>query len=194
MFLQRRGADVTRKHWVEEVAEDPRIEFLHRDISDTKLPSDSVAVAVLDLVVHELPPHATRAVIQEAFRILVPGGELWVNEMDFNTRGFSDLRANPLLFSLIRATEPFLDEYAEYESGGEMFSDLLSAGFASVRVGAATGRHFALVAVKPPDPATNEEEHGVVLTAVGLDDRRFDENGNHLKEDTHLKTWEVKKQ
>jgi hypothetical protein len=34
----------------------------------------------------------------------------------FRTRcRFRELRGNPLLFSLIRATEPYLDEYADYQ-------------------------------------------------------------------------------
>ena len=45
-FLQRAGASATQEHWVEVVSEDPRIEFLHRDIAETKLPPCSVSVAV----------------------------------------------------------------------------------------------------------------------------------------------------
>ena len=58
----------------------------------------------------------------EAYRLLKPGGQLWVTEMDFTTEGFRKLRANPLLFSLIRATEPYLDVYADYQE--ELPSDL----------------------------------------------------------------------
>ena len=41
----------------------------------------------LSLVIHELPPAATREVAAEALRLLKPGGQLWVTEMDFETPG-----------------------------------------------------------------------------------------------------------
>ena len=43
----------------------------------------------------ELPPAATRDVVREAYRVLRPGGQLWVTEMDFETEGFRKLRASP---------------------------------------------------------------------------------------------------
>ena len=75
---------------------------------------------VLDLVCHELPPKESRAAFAEAHRILAPGGQLWVCEMDFEAPGFVALRKNPLLFSLIRATEPYLDQYADYQASGQV--------------------------------------------------------------------------
>ena len=88
------------------------------------------------------------------------------------------LRANPLLFALIRSTEPFLDEYADYQP--RLASDLVHMGFGPVRLAAATGRHFALVATKPgPDDPPSSRV---------VDDRRQETS----KEDTHLRTWQAK--
>ena len=68
---------------------------------------DNSYVVSLSLVIHELPPEVTRAVCAEAYRLLKPGsGQLWITEMDFQTPAFAKLRANPLLFSFIRSTEP----------------------------------------------------------------------------------------
>ena len=108
-------------------------------------------------------------------RILRPGGALWITEMDFETPAFAKLRANPLLFSLIRSTEPYLDAYAEYQPA--LAAELAAMGFSTVRLAAATGRHFALLAVK-----------GDAETPGTVDDRRTET----AKEDTHLKTWESK--
>ena len=60
--------------------------------------------------------------------------------------------------------------------------DLAAIGFGPVRLAAATGRHFALLAIKPSS--------GSSAAAAGgpIDDRR----GETAKEDTHLKTWESK--
>lgn len=101
--------------------------------------------------------------------------------------GYQKLRGNPLLFSLIRATEPYLDEYAEHQIDGGLVRDVLAAGFADVRLAAATGRHFALVAVKGRAAG---EGGGAPRAAVVVDDRRFDADGRYGKDDTHLKTWE----
>eukprot|EP00966_Prymnesium_polylepis_P244493 5655047-Prymnesium_polylepis.1 len=46
------------------------------------------------LVVHELPPSATREIAAEALRVLRPGGQMWLCEMDFDTEGFAKLRAS----------------------------------------------------------------------------------------------------
>ena len=92
---------------------------------------------------------------------------------------FAKLRANPLLFSLIRSTEPYLDVYADYMP--RLPAELSELGFGTVRLAAATGRHFALVATKP--------EEGDTAPRV-VDDRRSET----AKADTHLKTWEAKKE
>mmetsp|Transcript_61655 Transcript_61655/g.169476 ORF Transcript_61655/g.169476 Transcript_61655/m.169476 type:complete len:84 (-) Transcript_61655:298-549(-) len=83
-----------------------------------------------------------------------------------------------MLFALIRATEPYLDVYADYQPS--LPHDLAALGFDEVALTAATGRHFALVATKP---LAGAPPRGVV------NDRRHET----AKEDTHLKTWEAKR-
>ena len=163
-----------------------RVELRHGLAEATGLPNESVDVVNIGLVIHECPPSATKSIMAEAYRLLKPGGQLWVTEMDFTTEGFRKLRANPLLFSLIRATEPYLDVYADYQE--ELPSDLVDLGFRPVRLAAATGRHFALLATKPREGEAEEDEEGGSLdTDVLIDDRRAET----AKEDTHLKTWEA---
>ena len=175
------GGGESNRPWVNQVTADPRISLQRADIASTSLPDESLDVINLSLVIHELPPEATRAVCAEAYRLLKPGtGQLWLTEMDFDTEGFRGLRANPLLFSLIRSTEPYLDVYADYQTSGGLTSDLADLGFGTIRLTAATGRHFALVATKPTDGERAEPL---------IDDRRAE----CAKEDTHLKTWESKK-
>ena len=72
---------------------------------------------------------------------------------------------------LIRATEPFLDAYADYGARG-VARDCCAAGFGAVRCVAATGRHFALVAEKGGDPSVSDRRAATALP------------------DTHLATWE----
>ena len=143
------------------------------DCAATGLADGSADAVSLSLVIHELPPSATRAVCAEALRVLKPGGQLWVTEMDFESEAYAKLRANPMLFSLVRSTEPYLDEYADYQPS--LPADLVDIGFGPVKLQAATGRHFACVATKPTDAAAPR----------AVDDRRAET----AKEDTHLRTF-----
>eukprot|EP00933_Yihiella_yeosuensis_P060524 TRINITY_DN63286_c0_g1_i1.p1 TRINITY_DN63286_c0_g1~~TRINITY_DN63286_c0_g1_i1.p1 ORF type:complete len:413 (+),score=63.16 TRINITY_DN63286_c0_g1_i1:73-1311(+) len=170
--------------WVTTVEADQRVELRVADATRTNLPDNSVDTVNLCLVIHELPPSVARYACDEALRILKPNGQLWISEMDFSAPAYAELRSNALLFSLIRATEPYLDEYAD--SAESLFDYLVSDNsFANVRITGATGRHFALVATKG-DKTKNMVQKGV------KDDRRFDLDGNYVVEDTHLKTWESK--
>ena len=168
--------------WVQPLGRDRRIELRHADAARTCLADGEADVVCLSLVIHELPPEVTRQVAAEAFRILRPGtGQLWLTEMDFATDGFTKLRANPVLFSLIRSTEPYLDVYADYQTSEQgPAHDLREVGFGAIKLAAATGRHFALVATRP--------DRGVDARAAPIDDRRAET----AKADSHLKTWEAK--
>jgi hypothetical protein len=138
-------------------------------------------VVQLQFVAHELPPSIAKQVVDEAFRMMKPGGQLWMCEMDFEAPAYAAQRANPLLFCLIRATEPYLDEYAD--SAAEL-RQYIASKFSITKVVAATGRHYALVATKGED----RDAAGV------LEDLRFNPDGTYRKEDTHLKVWENKQE
>eukprot|EP00310_Coccolithus_braarudii_P017919 CAMPEP_0183332634 /NCGR_PEP_ID=MMETSP0164_2-20130417/1747_1 /TAXON_ID=221442 /ORGANISM="Coccolithus pelagicus ssp braarudi, Strain PLY182g" /LENGTH=383 /DNA_ID=CAMNT_0025501391 /DNA_START=30 /DNA_END=1181 /DNA_ORIENTATION=+ len=183
--LARESPSASHTPWVQPLVRDERILLRRADAANTGLPDSSVDVVCLSLVIHELPPEATREIAAEAFRILKPGsGQLWLTEMDFATPGFSKLRANPVLFSLIRSTEPYLDVYADYQTSeiGGPTQDLRQIGFGNIRIVAATGRHFALVATRPAV--------GVDATSDPIDDRRKET----AKSDTHLRTWQAKEE
>ena len=53
---------------------DPRVMLRYGLAEATGLPDSSVDAVNVGLVVHELPPEATRAVMREAHRVLKPGG------------------------------------------------------------------------------------------------------------------------
>ena len=173
--------------WVSTIESDPRIEYFVGDVAKTSKLKDlgdiagKVDVVNLQFVLHELPPDAARDIVDEAFRLLRPNGQLWICEMDFEAPAYAAQRANPLLFSLIRSTEPYLDDYAE------SIPDLLTyvkCKSQLVTVLPATGRHFALVATKGPldDYAAQNV----------MEDLRFDDDGNYRVEDTHLPTFKSK--
>jgi ubiquinone/menaquinone biosynthesis C-methylase UbiE len=144
-FLQERREDGFT--WVEKIEPDARIRFQYDCIEETGLSDGSVALVSLCLVLHELPREATLKILREVHRILRPGGKLVIMEMDPEAPGYIKLRSNPLLFSVLRSTEPFLDEYFDLAPSLPKFLTE-QIGFSDVRIAAATGRHFAIVATK----------------------------------------------
>ena len=172
--------------WVTTIKPDDRIELMVGDAASTNLPDSSADVVNIGLIVHELPISASIALCEEALRILKPGGQMWLTEMDFDSPAFAAQRSNPLLFSLIRSTEPFLDEYAD---GCAELREYIASAFQDVKICAATGRHYALIATKP-----FSSENRASQTRNSIDDRRFNADGSYAVADTHLKTWETKKQ
>jgi len=142
------NSGLANEFWVDPPTEQQQraIEIRYGDITDTKLAPESVSVASLSLVLHELPLEATQRVLREAARILKPGGVLLIMEMDPSSPGYVKLRNNAALFSLLRSTEPWLDEY--FDLAPRLPQMLLETGFGAVKVSAATGRHFCIAATK----------------------------------------------
>lgn len=161
--------------WVSNIDPDSRIKYRQGNSASTSLADDSVDVVVLQFVAHELPHEVTIDIIREAARILKPSGQFWFCEMDFEAPAYAAQRSNALLFSLIRSTEPYLDEYADHALE---IRKVLAENFSSVTMTAATGRHFSVV-------ATNADNSG-------FSDMRFDDEGNYRVEDTHLKVFQNK--
>lgn len=155
------------------------VELRVANAEDTGIESNSVDIVQILFVLHELPAEAAANVIREAHRIVKPGGQVWIGEMDFQAPAYAAQRANALLFSLIRATEPYLDEYADgfATSVKATVEDL----FEMVVWTAATGRHYSMVATKGSDEKK-------------IQDRRFRANGEYAIEDTHLQLWETKQE
>jgi ubiquinone/menaquinone biosynthesis C-methylase UbiE len=173
----------TDEDWVTTIEKNDRIELRVGNVVNTSLDNESVDAVNVSLVIHEMPIDVTLKMCQEAYRILKPGGQLYISEMDFDSPAYAAQRENAMLFSLLRSTEPYLDEYAD---GVDQVRDYLAKTFQSVKITAATGRHFALVATK--GQTVGGGGGGSVV------DTRFDSQGNYAVVDTHLKVWESKEQ
>jgi ubiquinone/menaquinone biosynthesis C-methylase UbiE len=167
---------------------DDRIQYTVGDAANTKLEAGSFDAVNLQFVLHELPPEAAIEIVDEAFRLLKPSGQLWICEMDFEAPAYAAQRANAMLFSLIRSTEPYLDVYAE--SISSLF-EYVQSRFSQTTVVPATGRHYALVATKASGRIS---ENSPGDNRGTMEDLRFNDDGSYRVEDTHLKVWESKQE
>jgi ubiquinone/menaquinone biosynthesis C-methylase UbiE len=66
------------------------------------------------LVCHELPRDATKRIMEEAMRVLRPGGAIAIMEMDPNSAFVDKLRKNLFAFTALKSTEPYLDDYMTF--------------------------------------------------------------------------------
>lgn len=118
-------------------------QWIHRRAETTGLPDNSFDVVTLQFVLHELPRQATGAIFQEVLRILRPGGVLGI--VDNNPASPVIQNLPPVLFTLMKSTEPWSDDYYTFDVGGA----LQEVGFAPPVSVASDPRHRTLAAVKP---------------------------------------------
>lgn len=99
------GLDLS-PYFLQETDDRDKIYYMHRDISDTRLMSNSVDLVSISYVLHELPLRETLNTLKEALRVLKPGGVLAVLDMSPNVRSSS--RILKIIFD---RTEPYLKHY-----------------------------------------------------------------------------------
>jgi len=105
---------------------------------------ESLDMASMCLVCHELPQDATRAIFSEAYRKLKKGSVLCIMEMDPTTPAFQRVLSNAVPYVVFKSTEPYLLDYVALDMEGE----LRAAGFADVVSTNNSPRHKTVVAVK----------------------------------------------
>ena len=98
------------------------IQWLHGLAEATNLPDNSFDLVTASLLFHETPPHITQAILNECYRLLVPGGQVII--LDGNQK---TLRQTPWLSNIFE--EPYIQDYAE----GNLDAWLGAAGLTSIR-------------------------------------------------------------
>jgi len=93
--------------------EQREIEWIHGKGEETGLPNSSFDLVTLQFVIHELPSFATESVLREALRLLRPGG--FVAIVDNNPKSPVIQNLPPVLFTLMKSTEPWSDEYYTFD-------------------------------------------------------------------------------
>ncbi|XP_023752264.1 uncharacterized protein LOC111900612 [Lactuca sativa] len=118
-------------------------EWIHANGENTSLDSQSFDIVSISYVLHECPARATVNLAKEAFRLLRPGGTFVVTDNSPKSKKLQQL--SPVLFTLMKSTEPFLDEYYLLD----LEKTVKDAGFVNVQTILTDPRHRTLTATVP---------------------------------------------
>ena len=125
----------------------PILKWVHAAAEQTPFANGQFDLVSSCLMFHELPQSATRAILAEARRLLSPGGVLAIMDMNPQSEAFQKLP--PYIFTLLKSTEPYLDEYFTLD----LAEAIGVAGFQSPQVWRNSPRHRTLIAsVEPYSP------------------------------------------
>lgn len=116
------------------------IHWVHAAAESTGLPDASFDLVSACLMFHELPQVATRQIFREARRLLRPGGYLAL--MDMNPKSEIYAKMPPYILTLLKSTEPYLDEYFALD----LEKELVEAGFQPPTIVCNSPRHRTVVA------------------------------------------------
>jgi ubiquinone/menaquinone biosynthesis C-methylase UbiE len=117
-----------------------RLKWVHAAAEATGLPDNSFDLASIFLVYHELPKTAAREILKEMHRVVRPGGYLTI--MDMNPHSEIYAKMPPYILTLLKSTEPYLDQYFALDIAHEFES----AGFERPTITCNSPRHRTIVA------------------------------------------------
>ncbi|AKG20802.1 class I SAM-dependent methyltransferase [Calothrix sp. 336/3] len=116
------------------------INWVHAAAETTGLQSSSFDLVSIFLVCHELPQIPTKQIFAEARRLLRPGGHLAI--MDMNPKAEAFLKMPPYILTLLKSTEPYLDEYFSLD----IQQALVEVGFHTPTITPNSPRHRTVIA------------------------------------------------
>ena len=115
------------------------VNWVHAAAESTGLPSASFDLVSACLMFHELPQTAAKEILIEARRLLRPGGYFAI--MDMNPRSLIFQKMPPFVLTLLKSTEPYLDQYFTLD----IKSALIEAGFSNPNITVNSPRHRTIV-------------------------------------------------
>jgi len=116
------------------------LQWLHAAGESTGLPDASFDLVSAFLIFHELPQTAAIGILKEARRLLRPGGHFAL--MDMNPRSEIYAKMPPYILTLLKSTEPYLDEYFALD----LDQAFLAAGFDRPTITPNSPRHRTVMA------------------------------------------------
>jgi ubiquinone/menaquinone biosynthesis C-methylase UbiE len=117
-----------------------QINWLHAAAENTGLADASFDLVSSFLVFHELPQSAAKSIFAEARRLLRPNG--YFAMMDMNPRSEVYKKMPPYILTLLKSTEPYLDQYFTLD----VEKELVAAGFKPPTINSISPRHRVIVA------------------------------------------------
>ncbi|XP_052207554.1 uncharacterized protein LOC127811593 [Diospyros lotus] len=119
------------------------IKWMHANGEDTGLPAKSFDLVSIAYVLHECPTTAIVNLVKEAFRLLRPGGTFAMTDNSPKSKILQEL--SPVLFTLMKSTEPFLDEYYLLD----LEQTMREAGFVKIQTVLTDPRHRTVTGTVP---------------------------------------------
>ncbi|MCO5554681.1 hypothetical protein L7F22_008214 [Adiantum nelumboides] len=114
------------------------IRWVHALGENTQLPAASFDIVSLAYVIHECPQDATKALLKEA-----PGGTVALTDNSPKSKIIQNLP--PALFTLMKASEPWMDEYYSMDLENLM----CEVGFTNVKSQLTDPRHMTATGTVP---------------------------------------------
>lgn len=125
-----------------------KIRWLHRNVESSGIKSNTYDLTAVSFMFHELPKEPSDAILKELFRVTKPGGVVAITDNNPSSPVIQNLP--PVLFTLMKSTEPWSDEYYVYNIEEAM----RSTGFKNIETVASDPRHRTILATKPFDLMT----------------------------------------
>ncbi len=120
------------------------LEWAHGRAEATGFAAERFDLVTLQFVLHELPRSATLEIFREMHRILKPGAHVAI--VDNNPKSTVIQNLPPVLFTLMKSTEPWTDDYYTFD----VEAALLEAGFEAISTVESDPRHRTITARKVP--------------------------------------------